>query len=190
MFYIRFFILIGSLLSHCGLSHSAVNDAKSVSSTINATPKSGEGNEEAPKFTVRNVCDGPKCQSTLAYNAVITPVNLLAFINQTENLPAGTVVLLHSQGGDLSTGIRLGQIIRQKKFNTRVGKIQEQQAMLIKAPGSCVSSCALAFLGGVQRQLDPQDELGFYPLQSSKKSSSKMSTFSHPAACAFSKTAM
>jgi len=175
MSYIRFIILIGTLLVHCNLSHSAVNDAKTVSSTLNTTSKSGEGSKEAPKFTVRNVCDGPKCQSTLAYDASITPANLLAFINQTANLPAGTVVLLHSQGGDLSTGIRLGQIIRQKSFNTRVGQIQEQQTALIKVPGSCVSSCALAFLGGVQRQLDPQDELGFYPLQSSKKPSSKIS---------------
>ena len=175
MLHIRLIILIGTLFVHSGFSYAAVNDAKSVSSTLNATPKSGEGNEEAPKFLVKNVCDGPKCQSTLAYNASITPANLLAFINQTANLPAGTVVLLHSQGGDLSTGIRLGQIIRQKSFNTRVGQIQEQQTTLIKVPGSCVSSCALAFLGGVQRQLDPQDELGFYPLQSSKKSSSKIS---------------
>jgi len=174
MFHIRFIILIGTLLVHCGLAYSAVNDAKSVSNSLNAAPRSVEGKEETPKFIVRNVCDGPKCQSTLAYNASITPANLLAFINQTANLPAGTVVLLHSQGGDLSTGIRLGQIIRQKSFNTRVGQIQEQQPTPIKAQGSCVSSCALAFLGGVQRQLDPQDELGFYPLQSSKKSSSKI----------------
>lgn len=175
MLHIRLLILIGTLLVQYGLSHAAVNDAKSVTSTLNASPKSGEGNEEPPKFIVQDVCDGPKCQSTLAYNAAITPANLLAFINQTANLPAGTIVLLHSQGGDLSTGIRLGQIIRQRNFNTRVGQIQEQQTALIKVPGSCVSSCALAFLGGVQRQLDSHDELGFYPLQSSKKSSSKIS---------------
>lgn len=172
---IRLIILISTLLVHCGISYSAINDAKSISSTLNATPKSAEGNEEAPKFILRNVCDGPKCQSTLAFKAAITPTNLLAFINQTANLPAGTVVLLHSQGGDLSSGIRLGQIIRQKNFNTRVGQIEEQQASIIKAPGSCLSSCALAFLGGVQRQLDVRDELGFYPLQSNKKSSSKIS---------------
>jgi hypothetical protein len=175
MLHIRFIILIGTLLVQYGLSYAAVNDAKSVTSTLNATPRSGEGTEGAPKFIVKEVCDGPKCQSTLAYNAAITPANLLAFINQTANLPAGTIVLFHSQGGDLSTGIRLGQIIRQKNFNTRVGQIQEQQTTLIKVPGSCLSSCALAFLGGIKRQLDPQDELGFYPLKSSKDSSSKIS---------------
>jgi len=171
MLHIRFFILISMLLVNCGLSHSAIDENKSIS----ATPKASKSSDEAPKFEVRNVCYGQKCQSTLAYHAPITPANLQAFIDQTATLPSGTIVLLNSQGGDLSTGIRLGQIIRQKNFNTRVGQTQEQPASIIKIPGSCLSSCALAFLGGVERQLDAQDELGFYPLQSTKKSSSKIS---------------
>jgi hypothetical protein len=171
---IRFIILISTLLVHSSLSHSAIKDAKSASNILPAESKAAESNGEAPKFIVSNVCDGPKCQSTLSYNSPITPANLKAFIDQTVNTAPGTVVLLNSQGGDLSTGIRLGQIIRQKSFNTQVGQVQEQQASNIKIPGSCFSSCALAFLGGVQRQLDAKDELGFYALQSTKKPSSKM----------------
>jgi hypothetical protein len=171
---IRFIIIIGILLVQSGLSHATIKDAKSASSNLPAVSKAAESNGEAPKFIISNVCDGPKCQSTLTYNALITPANLQAFIDQTTNAPPGTVVLLNSQGGDLSTGIRLGQVIRQKSFNTQVGQVQQQQTSTIKIPGSCLSSCALAFLGGVQRKLDEKDELGFYALQSSKKSSSKM----------------
>jgi hypothetical protein len=171
---IRLIVIIGFLLVQSSLTHSAIKDVKSASSTLPAVSKAAESKAEAPKFIISNVCDGPKCQSTLAYNAPITPTNLQAFIDQTANVPPGTVVLLNSQGGDLSTGIRLGQVIRQKSFNTQVGQTQEQQASSIKIPGSCLSSCALAFLGGVQRQLDAKDELGFYALRSSKKSSSKM----------------
>ena len=172
---IRFFILIGMLFAHYGLSYSAINDTKISSSSPDARSKVIEGLDEAPKFVGKNICDAQKCQSMLPYQAAITPTNLQAFINQTANLPPGTVVLFHSQGGDLSSGIRLGQVIRQKNFNTRIGQAQEQQTSTIKIPGSCLSSCALAFLGGVQRQLDEQDELGFYSLQSTNKSSSKIS---------------
>jgi hypothetical protein len=174
MLQIRLIVIIGSLLVQSGLSHSTIKDVKSTSSTLPAISKVAENNSEVPKFLISKVCDGPKCQSTLAYNSPITPANLQAFIDQTANVPPGTLVLLNSQGGDLSTGIRLGQIIRQKSLNTQVGQVQEQQTSNIKIPGSCLSSCALAFLGGVQRQLDTKDELGFYALQSTKKPSSKM----------------
>ena len=48
-----------------------------------------------------------------------------------------TKVVLNSPGGSALAGIRIGEIIRQKRFSTWV-----------LSNGLCVSSCALAWLGG------------------------------------------
>lgn len=144
------------------------------SSAAVALSKDGKVPDEKAKFAISNICDHQRCQLMVVYQSPINQVNLEAFISQTANLPPGTVILLNSQGGDLSSGIRLGQVIRQKNFNTRVGQSQDQKNAIVKAPGVCLSSCALAFLGGAQRQLDERDELGFFSLQSTQKSSSKL----------------
>ncbi|SEE46619.1 hypothetical protein SAMN05444161_5853 [Rhizobiales bacterium GAS191] len=61
------------------------------------------------------------------------------------------IVLFESGGGDLATGLVIGTTIRMKGFRTGV------------APGAlCASSCALAWLGGVQRYLAPTAKLGFH----------------------------
>jgi uncharacterized protein len=61
------------------------------------------------------------------------------------------IVLFESGGGDLLTGLEIGTTIRMKGFRTGV------------APNSlCASSCALAWLGGVQRFLAPTAKLGFH----------------------------
>ena len=145
-----------------------------ASSATVALSKDGKVPDEKAKFAISNICDLQRCQLMVVYQSPINQVNLEAFISQTANLPPGTVILLNSQGGDLSSGIRLGQVIRQKNFNTRVGQAQDQKNVVVKTPGVCLSSCALAFLGGVQRQLDERDELGFFSLQSTQKSSSKL----------------
>jgi len=170
----RLFILFLAI-SYASCVYSSNSDPKMGSSSPIASSKNGDGNQEIPKFAVSEVCDRQKCQSTLIFQAPVNPANLQTFINQTANLPPGTQILLNSQDGDLSTGIRLGQIIRQKKFNTRIGRVEEQKSSNIKIPGVCSSSCALAFLGGTQRQLDEQDEISFYPLRSTRNSSSKLS---------------
>jgi hypothetical protein len=171
----RFFVLTAILMMATNTGYCASNDIKLASSTPAASSKGGKDTDEKPKFAISNICDRQKCQLMVVYQSPINPVNLEAFITQTANLPPGTVILLNSQGGDLSTGIRLGQAIRQKSFNTLVGQAQEQQNIIIKTPGVCLSSCALAFLGGTQRRLDERDELGFFPLQATQKSPSKLS---------------
>ena len=61
------------------------------------------------------------------------------------------IVLFESGGGDLATGLEIGTTIRMKGFRTGV------------APNSlCASSCALAWLGGVERYLSPTSKLGFH----------------------------
>jgi uncharacterized protein len=61
------------------------------------------------------------------------------------------IVLFESGGGDLGTGLAIGETIRMKGFRTGV------------APGAqCASSCALAWLGGTERFLSPTARLGFH----------------------------
>ncbi|MEM1148991.1 MAG: hypothetical protein AAGI03_00330 [Pseudomonadota bacterium] len=68
-------------------------------------------------------------------------------------------VLLNSDGGDLSAGIALGRAIRASGMETRVGIYRPMDHPL---PGSCLSACAYAFLGGTQRILAPESQLGFH----------------------------
>ena len=60
-------------------------------------------------------------------------------------------VLFSSDGGNLDTGLRIGEEIRLKGFATGV------------APNSvCASACALAWLGGVQRYMSSKSMIGFH----------------------------
>ncbi len=75
-------------------------------------------------------------------------------------------VMLHSQGGDVIAGLRLGREIRALGFNTQVGLAQRlPQGGYSMRPGDCASACTFSFLGGVERYAD-DDVIGvhrFYP---------------------------
>ena len=61
------------------------------------------------------------------------------------------VVVLNSHGGNLVAGIEIGKAIRLKEYSTIVSK-----------SGVCASSCALAWLGGIQRFMEPGAQVGFH----------------------------
>ncbi len=85
-----------------------------------------------------------------------------------KNMPAGTIVLLNSLGGDLIGGLRLGQSIRARDFNTWIMDSQPDKAVLKdkKILGKCFSSCAYTFLGGVVRRVDKSGQLGVHQFRS------------------------
>jgi len=67
-------------------------------------------------------------------------------------LPAGgTTVAFQSKGGRLLAGIRIGTVIRSKKFATVVPDAAE-----------CASACALAWLGGTRRFAGKDAKIGFH----------------------------
>jgi hypothetical protein len=103
------------------------------------------------------------------FDGPINKANVDKFIQSTASVPAGTAVLLNSTDGDLNSGIRLGQVLRQKNFNTRVGRTQLNKKTLNEIDGQCYSSCVLAFAGGVNRRIDSNDKIGIYALRSSTK---------------------
>ena len=75
-----------------------------------------------------------------------------AFQAKVASLPAGgTTVAFQSQGGHLLAGIRIGTVIRSKKFATVVPDAAE-----------CASACALAWLGGTRRFVGKEAMVGFH----------------------------
>ena len=75
-------------------------------------------------------------------------------------------VMLHSPGGDVIAGLRLGREIRALGFNTQVGLVQRQPRGGYRLqPGDCASACTFAFLGGIKRYAE-DDVIGvhrFFP---------------------------
>jgi hypothetical protein len=61
------------------------------------------------------------------------------------------VVFLKGPGGDLASGLSIGEQIRAKSFITAVA-----------FDNFCASACALAWLGGSQRNLSPRGRVGFH----------------------------
>lgn len=78
-------------------------------------------------------------------------------LGETERLRAevqrsgATELLLHSPGGLMQEGMRLGRAIRAMRLVTRI------------PPGAgCASACFSAFVGGVRRRVDPGGRLGVH----------------------------
>lgn len=81
------------------------------------------------------------------------------------DMPRGTTVVFQSLGGDLMGGLRLGQFIRARGFNTYLPLgLGANEALLkdSKLLGKCVSSCAYSFLGGVVRKVQANAQFGVH----------------------------
>lgn len=87
-----------------------------------------------------------------------TPKKFKDFLKNTELDGFRIVIGLNSQGGDLLGGIALGALIRSLEFQTDV---QSKDGT-----AGCMSACALAFLGGVEREIFPGSKLGFHQFYS------------------------
>ena len=116
---------------------------------------------------------GDGCCVWVAAEGVITaatPADFQAFLKEQD---AGWpdvrqyAIRLNSPGGDLGAGMQLGDLIRQNHFATEVGStwagIPPGRLIQVntKTPGTCLSACAYAFLGGVTRTAKA-GEIGFH----------------------------
>lgn len=81
-----------------------------------------------------------------------------------KRMAPGTIIVLNSLGGDLVGGLRLGQALRARHLFTWVVNPQAFGVTLTdsKSAGKCFSSCAYAFMGGVQRQVDKSAMFGVH----------------------------
>ena len=98
-----------------------------------------------------------------------TPQDFETFLKSLGPIDGTITVLLNSNGGNLMAGLRLGEAIRAHKLDTGVartvldtpatpGRLSASQKTV---QGGCYSSCAYAFLGGVNRSAE-SGELGFH----------------------------
>ena len=72
------------------------------------------------------------------------------------NVGPGTLVVLHSPGGNPYEGMDMGRSIRQSSLRTSVGQRSPGTigpSVLSDGPGLCASSCSLALLGGTDRSV-------------------------------------
>ncbi len=92
-----------------------------------------------------------------------TPAALRAFLARSTYTPE-TRVYLNSLGGDLAAGMEVGRIIRDAHLGTGVARSTpaagaetqvDLHAYSRTYPGYCISACALAFLGGTSRIVQP-----------------------------------
>lgn len=72
------------------------------------------------------------------------------FADKVEGLNRA-IVVLHSPGGKLLTGLRIGKIINLKRFDT-----------LVPDGFLCASACALAWIGGSTRTVGSEARIGFH----------------------------
>jgi hypothetical protein len=78
------------------------------------------------------------------------------FFTKTSSLTAA-LVRLESNGGSLVAGIQIGETIRLKGLQT-----------LVPAGARCASACAMAWLGGTQRFMEPGAQIGLHSAYNAK----------------------
>ena len=113
---------------------------------------------------------GASCCEWIAAEGKITertPDDFKAFLIQWNNNLQGHGAVIHfnSPGGNLIAGMQLGELIRKGKFatdiNTTIPMAADPDHANETRPGQCMSACAYAFLGGINRSAKPGD-LGFH----------------------------
>jgi hypothetical protein len=90
---------------------------------------------------------------------------------QSRRVPDESTIFLNSLGGSLIGGLNLGRVLRLHAFRTYIGRINGkpiftppplENGFPEALPGECYSACALAFLGGKFRYIDPKSVYGVH----------------------------
>jgi hypothetical protein len=83
-------------------------------------------------------------------------------------------IRLNSPGGNLLESIHLGEELRRRGFATEVGDHEPHPDwpnmpywdFTRRTPGVCASACAYAFMGGIERRIDPGARIGVHQFYS------------------------
>lgn len=78
---------------------------------------------------------------------------------RTHRVPRGATVIFDSPGGVLLESLKLGRAIREAGLFTAVGRYEDG---FFTTGGECISACAYAFLGGVQRRVAGDGRVGVH----------------------------
>ena len=112
-----------------------------------------------------------------------TPKTFQKFLNTEPFDGFSFYIDLNSPGGSLVGGMELGRMIRKESLISRVKHYKPRLASdeswsPTEEPGTCMSACALAFLGGEDRELDSEGSiLGFHQFSTVGASDKKESVY-------------
>ncbi|MBN9673080.1 hypothetical protein [Roseibium aggregatum] len=117
------------------------------------------------EMTFENVCAGNSAAScyirAVGTISKDTPQAFQKYLDEDHS--DGNKVLLHSPGGSLLAGLKLGELIRARGLETRVGVWKlDGNFGEVSTGGVCASACAYVFLGGTVRQVPEGNRLGFH----------------------------
>jgi len=130
-------------------------------------PAKSSANEDMD-FHIYRPCEGngSMCSQYIFANGIITketPIKFQNFLENNKNDLYSPIIYFNSDGGSLIGGLDLARIIRNKKFDTYIGRgtnvdfnqeEPDKRYKTIVEKSACYSACAYAFLGGVSREID------------------------------------
>jgi hypothetical protein len=101
--------------------------------------------------SVKNMANG-KSQLHVSVSGQIKSGDDLKLASMTKGYSESEVLIsFDSPGGDLGTGLKIGQFIRRNRFET-----------FVRAEATCASACALAWLAGTPRTMSSSAHIGFH----------------------------
>ncbi|QTQ31370.1 ClpP/crotonase-like domain-containing protein [Aromatoleum bremense] len=142
-----------------------------LTTIVGATIAPASAVEPAGQMVFYDANNGGNCSSCawIAATGEITEGTAERFERfvQQRNDKMCRLVVMHSPGGLLTEGIRLGYALRKHGCTTTIGRtvsaqIKEAPHLKDVEPGHCYSACAYAFLGGERRWVDATSRYGVH----------------------------
>jgi len=130
---------------------------------ILAIAKTTDGAKLKDHLKASQLCTRSSCIPVLVFDAHVYQPTPEEFLASVKDLPAGSTILLSGYGKDVTSGVKVGEIIRSKQLKTKVGRLGSanlERTGFYKRAGVCLSACAMAFMGGVNREFDSEDQFG------------------------------
>jgi hypothetical protein len=134
--------------------------------------------ERAMTFRAYQECSGNGCPYFVLAQGVITSATPSAFRQFLAKEEYQPIVYFDSPGGNLTSALELGRLIRARGLDTFVGGPYEafigfasgnEKIQRLTTQGICFSACAYAFLGGVSREIGERGIYGVHQFFSSDR---------------------
>jgi hypothetical protein len=106
------------------------------------------------------ICKADPCVLATGEIEKDTAGQFKAFIRKRD-IHAGATVVFDSPGGMLLESLALGRAIREAGLYTAIGRFDRASGEFTTG-AQCVSACAYAFLGGVQREVGAKARIGVH----------------------------
>lgn len=141
--------------------------------------------DDEMNFSIHKDCSNiSSCSNYILASGKLTDNTPQIFSDFLANNTARGPIYFNSVGGKLEGGIKLGELIRKEKLNTYVGNIYKEiknsgsktQMLTVVNQPVCYSSCAYAFLGGVQREITENAKYGIHNFRSETMNNSYLQT--------------